>query len=86
MCSGWASNKEFPVNKMVGDSPGLDGFISQGNRSDHKKGWISLFEKPDQKDAYHVQLGPLNWIDQRGGEYFFTPSIHALRKKLVDDE
>jgi hypothetical protein len=28
-------------------------------------------------------MGYLPWIDQRGGEYFFTPSIEALRGKLV---
>lgn len=84
--SGWASNKEFPVNKMVGDSPGVDGFISQRNRPDQKEGWISFFEKSDQKDAYHMKLSYLEWIDQRGGEYFFTPSIRALQYKLVEDE
>lgn len=71
---------------MVGDSPGVDGFISQRNRPDQKEGWISFFEKSDQKDAYHMKLSYLEWIDQRGGEYFFTPSIRALQYKLVEDE
>lgn len=83
---GWASNKEFPVNKMVGDSPGVDAFISQRNRPDHAEGWISFFGKPDQEKAHHMNLGYLPWIVQRGGEYFFTPSIEALKNKLVEDE
>lgn len=71
---------------LNGGSPGVDAFISQRNRSDHKEGWISFFGKPDQEKAYHMDLGYLPWIDQRGGEYFFTPSIEALKKLAKDDE
>lgn len=32
-----------------------------------------------------LELGYLPWVDQRGGEYFFTPSMKALGGIFVDD-
>lgn len=38
----------------------------------------------DGGKAKQLKLGYLPWIDQRGGEYFFTPSIKALQSVFVD--
>lgn len=64
--------------------PGMDPFINQRLGKKHKKGHISLYggkktEKEDEpKKTTPLDLGVSHWVDQRGGEYFFTPSIRAL--------
>lgn len=81
----WASNNVFPPNKGIDKGPGVDPFISQRNRPDHPEGHVSIYNKPDDEQPDTVQLGFLPWIDQRGGEYFFTPSIDALKNTLSDE-
>lgn len=83
---GWASAKVFPPNKGIDKGPGVDPFISQRNRRDHPEGYVSIYNKPDDEQPDTVQLGFLDWIDQKGGEYFFTPSIEALKNTLSDEE
>lgn len=82
---GWASNKVFPPNKDIDLGPGVDPIISQRNRPDHPEGHFSIFNKSDDDQPYPLKLGSLPWIDQRGGEYFFTPSIKALKTTLSEE-
>lgn len=82
---GWASNKVFPPNKDIEEGPGVDPFISQRNRPDHAEGHVSIFNKPDDERPHLLKLGYLPWIDQKGGEYFFTPSIPALETTLSEE-
>lgn len=81
----WASNKVFPPNKDIDEGPGVDPFISQRNRPDHPEGHVSIFNKSDDDHPHLLKLGYLPWIDQKGGEYFFTPSINALKTTLSEE-
>ncbi|KAJ5142586.1 uncharacterized protein N7515_001373 [Penicillium bovifimosum] len=76
----WASNSFFPTSKKRThqDGPGMDPFTNQRQRKDHPEGHISLFDGVDTKKTHKLDLGTSPWVDQRGGEYFFTPSIRGL--------
>ena len=78
---GWASNSVFPTSKKRAkkDGPGMDPFINQRQRKDHPEGHISLYDGVDKEKTHKLELGTSPWVDQRGGEYFFTPSIRGLR-------
>ncbi|CAI7585283.1 unnamed protein product [Penicillium pancosmium] len=77
----WASNSVFPTSKKRAhkDGPGMDPFINQRQRKDHPEGHISLYDGVDPEKTHKLELGTSPWVDQRGGEYFFTPSIRGLR-------
>lgn len=79
---GWASNSVFPTSKKRAhqDGPGMDPFINQRQRKDHPWGHISLYDGKDPEKTRKLDLGTSPWVDQRGGEYFFTPSIKALHE------
>ncbi|KAE8422631.1 hypothetical protein BDV36DRAFT_310339 [Aspergillus pseudocaelatus] len=83
----WASNSDFPQDKTetCPDGPGMDPFISQKLRADHPDGYISLHDGGKPGKAVKLPLSPAPWVDQRGGEYFFTPSIRALREQFSAD-
>ncbi|KAJ5938688.1 hypothetical protein N7466_001822 [Penicillium verhagenii] len=76
----WASNSVFPTSKKRThqDGPGMDPFINQRQRKDHPEGHISLYDGLDPEKTHKLELGTSPWVDQRGGEYFFTPSIRGL--------
>lgn len=84
-CSGWASNNVFASKANFKTPPGVDPIVSQRNRPDHPAGTFAIFEKNDNPEPTTLDLGYLPWIDQKGGEYFFTPSITALRTVFVDE-
>lgn len=67
--SQWANQENFPVNE-----DGRDPIISQ-DVADPK------FTLPRDPEALHLTLA--RWVITTGGEYFFSPSISAL-KQLVD--
>ena len=71
--SGWASNEVFSEKYQ-------DPIVSQRNLSQHPEPKFGIYDGDKLKV---LEMGYLPWIDQRGGEYFFTPSIEALRGKLV---
>lgn len=50
----------------------------------NKEGHVSIFNMSDD-DHPHLKLGYIPWIDQRGGGYFFTPSIKALEATLSEE-
>ncbi|KAF8596577.1 Dyp-type peroxidase [Ceratobasidium sp. AG-I] len=64
----WANNVDFPFRKEV--VPGFDPIIGQANGA--RRGTLGT--------AMGVQMSlPRNFVVSRGGEYFFSPSIHALK-------
>lgn len=79
---GWASNEVFSGKKGIDERPGQDPIVSQRNRPDHPEPTFGLWDGTESKV---LQLGYLPWVDQRGGEYFFTPSMAALRGIFVDE-
>ncbi|KAE8143537.1 hypothetical protein BDV38DRAFT_289477 [Aspergillus pseudotamarii] len=83
----WASNHGFPEDKaeVCPDGPGMDPFINQKLRADHPDGYISLHDGGNPGAAVKLGLSHTPWVDQRGGEYFFTPSIRALREQFSAD-
>ncbi|OQE96789.1 hypothetical protein PENNAL_c0001G11003 [Penicillium nalgiovense] len=81
----WASNRTFAPNTGIEGGPGVDPIISQRNRPDHPEGYVNIYDKPDDESPYKLPLKFVAWTDQRGGEYFFTPSIEALKTKLTEE-
>ena len=71
----------FSGKQGLDTRPGQDPIVSQRNRVDHPVPKFGIF---DGGKAKQLELGYLPWIDQRGGEYFFTPSIKALQSVFVD--
>jgi hypothetical protein len=60
----------------------MDPFVNQRLRSDHPEGHISLYDGSNPDKTVKLNLGISPWVDQKGGEYFFTPSIKALREQF----
>ncbi|EYE96691.1 Dyp-type peroxidase [Aspergillus ruber CBS 135680] len=81
LTSRWASNKVFSGKKGMED-PGQDPIVSQRNRPDHPEPTFSIYDGNQPKE---LKMGYLPWVDQRGGEYFFTPSMEALRGVFVNE-
>ncbi|CCC14577.1 unnamed protein product [Sordaria macrospora k-hell] len=78
----WASNHHFPDRKsnFVGEhGPGIDAIVGQ-RLAHHPPRSIGL---PDGKDPTEARIGLDRWVIPRGGEYFFTPSIKALKEYLT---
>ena len=80
--AGWASNHHFPSrkHKFVGErGPGIDAIV--GQRLDHHP--PRSIGLPDGKDPteYHMELD--SWVVHKGGEYFFSPSIDAMKTYLT---
>ena len=63
----------------------MDPFINQKLRADHPDGYISLHDGGKPGAAVKLGLSATPWVDQRGGEYFFTPSIRALKEQFSAD-
>ncbi|KAG9086724.1 hypothetical protein FRC07_013004, partial [Ceratobasidium sp. 392] len=69
----WANNVDFPPNK--GFSPGFDPIVGQANGQ--SRGTLGTNSGP--------QLTLLqDFVVSRGGEYFFSPSISALKTVFAD--
>ncbi|KAL8283689.1 hypothetical protein RQP46_005484 [Phenoliferia psychrophenolica] len=76
----WANNPAFPFNNTAGiAAPGEDLIIGQVTTGARTAQGI----KPnDATDPTNLVQSPAAFVVPRGGEYFFVPSIDALKNKL----
>ncbi|KAJ5970241.1 Dyp-type peroxidase [Penicillium vulpinum] len=78
----WASNHHFPdrkTNFVGGEGPGIDAIV--GQRLDHHP--PRSIGLPDGKFPTEARMPLESWVVQRGGEYFFVPSISTLKNELT---
>ncbi|KAJ9489213.1 hypothetical protein VN97_g4065 [Penicillium thymicola] len=78
----WASNHHFPDRKsnfVGGDGPGIDAFV--GQRLDHHP--PRSIGLPDGKYPTEARMPLESWVVQKGGDYFFVPSISTLENELT---
>lgn len=86
MALEWSNNKDFPPNKTTASgatvTPGLDPIIGQTADGLDR---TTLGIHPNSQDS---DMALPEWVIPKGGEYFFTPSISALRDTfaLGDEE
>ena len=76
---GWYNDPNFPPNKPV--QPGLDPIFGQTGKEDQSVHRFMTGTNP----SYEQQLMnfPHKFIDVRGGEYFFSPSISTMRSYIA---
>ncbi|KAI0636146.1 peroxidase TAP [Trametes polyzona] len=72
----WANNTGFPPQKPV--NPGFDPIIGQA--ADPKSRSLVGTDPNNQSASLNL---PTEWVVPKGGEYFFSPSIPALRSKFA---
>lgn len=84
--TGWANNATFPPGKNASTvippipsppGPGIDPIIGVGTPRE------LVGTDPDIKDAANELNLTAKWVISRGGEYFFSPSIPALKEKFA---
>jgi len=73
ICIGWANNPKFPPNKPA--DPGFDPLIGVGANRE-------IIGTNSHDPTKQLSL-PQDWVVSRGGEYFFSPSIAALKSKFA---
>ncbi|KAI0636148.1 peroxidase TAP [Trametes polyzona] len=71
----WANNPSFPPKNVT---PGFDAIIGQTNDSSTR-----TINGMDPKNPSGSLSLPVEWVVPKGGEYFFVPSIPALRTKFA---
>ena len=76
----WANNPGFPPNK---GTPGFDPIIGQpGGAQPGGPGPREMSgTNPEMQAAKPLQLP--SWVLAKGGEYFFAPSLPALKNKFA---
>jgi Dyp-type peroxidase family len=82
LTTSWASNHYFPDRKshFIDDhGPGIDAIVGQ-KLDHHPPRSIGL---PDGKNPTEARVDLDRWVIHRGGEYFFSPSINALKGYLT---
>ncbi|KAF9462372.1 hypothetical protein BDZ94DRAFT_1261213 [Collybia nuda] len=76
---GWYNDPNFPPNKPV--QPGWDPIFGQtGEESQNVHRFMSGANPSLEPE---IMSFPLKFIDPRGGEYFFSPSISTLTKYVA---
>lgn len=78
----WASQHHYPNGKheSVGvDGPGIDPIV--GQRLDHHP--PRLIALPDGEVPTKHRMELESWVNHKGGEYFFSPSIEAITGYLT---
>ena len=78
--AGWANDIGFPLQKPV--TPGFDPIVGQNNNGPDGIGPRSM-SGANPKDQSATLSLPVEWVVPRGGEYFFSPSIPALRSTFA---
>ncbi len=76
MHPGWANATTFPPQKPF--TPGFDPIIGQTNDDSVR----TLAGTDPNNQTAELSL-PTDWVLPKGGEYFFSPSIPALRTKFA---
>ncbi|CAA7264490.1 unnamed protein product [Cyclocybe aegerita] len=71
----WANNPTFPPFETTPETPGLDPIIGQGPNRE-----LSGYDPNDPSKV--LKLDDL-WVVPRGGEYFFSPSIKAMKDLIA---
>ncbi|KAL9609257.1 MAG: hypothetical protein Q9167_005958 [Letrouitia subvulpina] len=71
----WANNAGFPIQKPV--TPGLDPLIGQTIDS------AARTMSGTNPQSQNIDLSLPVWVVPKGGEYFFTPSIRALKQRFA---
>lgn len=73
----WANNTGFPFGKTVAE-PGFDPIIGQAVGGAVR----AMAGTNPQKGPDNLTL-TADWVISKGGEYFFSPSIPALKSKFA---
>lgn len=81
----WANNPGFPFGKGTAKppitAPGFDPLIGRTPTTDPRRNLVGHI--PDPAFATDSLSLNANWVIPQGGEYFFSPSISALRDTLA---
>ena len=72
---GWANNTGFPFNRPANITPGFDPIIGQDANPTAREleGWNPNSQSTELKLS-------AQWVVPKGGEYFFSPSLVALKE------
>ncbi|KAI8946060.1 Dyp-type peroxidase [Xylaria longipes] len=73
--AAWANNPEFPFMKPI--TPGIDPIIGVAQH-----GMIRQMVGANPKKPDETLILDQKWVIPRGGEYFFSPSLSALKSKF----
>jgi hypothetical protein len=76
---GWANNIKFPFRKDGVPEPGFDAIIGQITTDLPPR----VLSGTDPKNQAPFLTLNEQWVVTRGGEYFFSPSISALRETFA---
>ncbi|CAA7270102.1 unnamed protein product [Cyclocybe aegerita] len=76
---GWYNDPDFPPNKPV--RPGLDPIFGQTGKEDQSVYRTMTGANPNYEQE--LMTFPHKFIDPRGGEYFFAPSISTLTNYIA---
>jgi len=72
----WVNNAKFPPRAPEDQRPGVDPILGQGPDRDRITGY-----NPNKPTDPLELTG--EWIIPRGGEYFFSPSLKALKERIA---
>ncbi|KAK7678568.1 hypothetical protein QCA50_018440 [Cerrena zonata] len=72
----WANNEGFPFGKPADQTPGFDPIIGQAPDPNSR---VRVVGGTNPQNATANLSLPTDWVVSKGGEYFFAPSISALK-------